>query len=82
VFTLFVDTLPGAACILSEPTKYGSLSLVPYTGSTPSFIGQWGNKPWWAVGDYTIKATCSLKGHSPVSAQKAVHIDENSGGNN
>lgn len=76
-FILFVDTLPGAVCALTEPS-HGSLSLGTSPGSTPAFIAQWGRdappKPWWPVGTYTVTVTCSLSGQSSVSASKVVQI--------
>jgi hypothetical protein len=76
-FVLFVDTLSGATCTLSE-ASHGSLALGSAPGTSPSFVARWGRDapphPWWDAGTYTITATCSLSGHSPVSAQKVVHI--------
>jgi hypothetical protein len=78
-FVLFIDTLPGAACTLSAPSHTAiNLGTAPIDGSTPAFIARWGGGgsqgPWWAVGNYTVTARCTLSGYAPVSADKIVHI--------
>ena len=76
-FTLYVYTLPGAACAVSEPT-YGTRDLGTAPGTTPAFSVSWGGPPppgpWWAIGNYTVTATCTLSGYSPGSATKAIHV--------
>jgi hypothetical protein len=76
-FILFVDTLPGAACTMSEPS-HASLVLGTASGSRPALIAQGGHDPpphpWWAAGAYTVTVTCILSGYTPVSATKVVQI--------
>jgi hypothetical protein len=77
-FTLFVDTLVGASCSISEP-GHGQLAgtgVAP--ASTPSFIFRWGrsgtnpNYIYWAAGTYTVTASCTLNSVTKTATHSVV----------
>jgi len=81
-FTLYVYTLPGAACTLTASTAtnpiFATRDLGTAPGATPSFTVVWGGpppiSPWWAINDYTVTATCTLSGYSAGHATKAIQV--------
>jgi hypothetical protein len=75
-FTFIIDGLGGARC---------SLSSIPHMGGAPgsqtvpgpvsklnSIVMTWGRS--WAVGTYTVTATCTLAGQPTATASQTVHV--------